>query len=994
MRELRITVLPHVKCVLFAAALSLLSFQKPARGETSAFGPSTLYYDADEINLDKDTGHMKAKGRAFFLLGNIFVSADHVEYNQNSKILIAEGGVRVVRSKERITASRVIINELNGEARMDDVEIYADPDDTDALINEEVLNISRAEIAFETARQERANEIRQELSDLRAKFGNLRDSSKSQTNSERNKITRRYAQLLERLVRTQYQPSDVLRNLTEEERKRIEGRREAVRTLTTRDPELVKKLAGLQKVPGYLKMMAKRVLQKANLNLDVESASITTCRCSTNEDPAWGLSAAKALVEPNEYITLYGTTLDVANFPLLFSPWFKMPIKTKRQSGFLLPSFYLSRAGDAASLPYFQTLGDSADATMIFTYFSKRGPRAELELRSSLSDQSQTLVRGEVLQQKNNIDAVHQRRWAWAAQSNLPVERRTSVKVDVERTSDQRYFADISKEPGTTQDLFAPQQIVRRFLWQEVALEHSGENLSLSAKIQKPQDIFSTQASTTPSRTPRIELYLFPQTWRDTALSFDAFASYENVGNAKAGSSSADSGDLAGERRQSRLRVSYPIAPNHILNSKWEGELTEIKYRTNAFHGDLFYPSTRFSTDMPLFSDILSDNDESSERRWRHTITPFANFQLIPLVKKSETYPDIYSTFYSADNVGRNQTLEFGFNTHITFSEDTFMSAERADIAVSQHGLRLSAPAQESLALKIAGFPSPTMTPDAQQFLYELTQQGGKGSRLFEDWAQQELKVYLTELFEGEKQLKSNFLAVRPIAWRRANLVTAQPVSLSMSSSYNFEAQRTADDQNKNLQAGQTPISAAPWGDASTALTLSTHPWVPLTTTIARVWRPHWRRFKDQSISVDFNSLFGWNVNLIRSTSLSETLDANGTRLYPADEVWGLDTSYQPKSWLKFQLQYRKNIKPQPARSAEFEYSALQKISFLGIQDCVDITLQRFKDRDIAERLATWTIGMNLSFLGQQRQIESLGKVVDRAIKSQLNKGNNLSRLQ
>ena len=135
---------------------------------------------------------------------------------------------------------------------MDDVEIYADPEDTDAQVNEEVLKISRAEIAFETARLERANEIRQELSELRARFGNLKDNSRSEASFEKNKITRRYAQLLERLVRTQYQPSDVLRNLTEEERKRIESRREAVRTLTTRDPELAKKLAGLQKVPGYL----------------------------------------------------------------------------------------------------------------------------------------------------------------------------------------------------------------------------------------------------------------------------------------------------------------------------------------------------------------------------------------------------------------------------------------------------------------------------------------------------------------------------------------------------------------------------------------------------------------------------------------------------------------------------------------------------------------------------------------------------------------------
>jgi LPS-assembly protein len=984
----------HLSRAISLAALVGFVFPRQAGAETSAFGPSTLYYDADEINLDKDTGNMKAKGRAFFLLGNIFVSADHVEYNQKQKLLIAEGGVRIVRSKERITASRVIINEMTNEARMDDVEIYADPTDTDAKVNEEVLNISRAEIAFETARQERAQEIRQELGELRTKFGNLRDSSANRNDSEKRKITGRYAQLLERLVRTQYQPSDVLRDLTEEERKRIEGRREAVRTLATRDPELAKKLAGLQKVPGYLKMKAKRVFQNANMNLDVESASLTTCRCGTDEDPAWGLSAAKAFVEPNEYITLYGTTLDVANFPLVFSPWFKMPIKTKRQSGFLLPSFYLSRAGDAASVPYFLTLGDSADATMTFTYFSKRGPRAELELRSSLSEQSQTTLRGEILQQKPGDGSTQQRRWAWAAQSNFPIERRTSFKMDLEKTSDQRYFADISKEPGTTQDLFTPQQIVKRFLWQELAFEHSGEHLSVSAKIQKPQDIFSTQDHSSPIRTPRIDLYLFPKTVRETALSFDGFASYEKIDHSTSDKKNDQTGPWAGERNQTLLRMNYPLAPNRIFNSKWEGELSEIRYRTNTSRGNVFFPATRLSADIPLVADVMSDDDGSSERRWRHSITPFAHFRFIPLVEKSANYPDIYSTFYASDNVARHQTLEFGFHTHVAFFKDTFFAGQRDDVSITQNGQRFSSPAQESVALKIAGFPSTSVTPEAQQFLYELTQQNKKMPQLFDHWAEQELQMYLTELAAGQKNSTGSLLAIKPTTWRRTNLITAQPLNLSISSSYNFEAQRTAQEQNRNLQAGQTPVSAAPWGDVSSALTVSSQPWIPLTTTVTRVWRPSWRRFKDQSITAEFNSLFGWTISMVRSTALSETVGSDGTSVYPADQIWGLDSSYQPKNWLKFQLQYRKNIKPQPAPSDEFEYSSLQKISFLGIQDCVDITLQRFKDRDVAERLATWTIGLNLNFLGQQRQIESLGKVVDRAIKSQLNKGSNLNRLQ
>ena len=205
--------------------------------------------------------------------------------------------------------------------------------------------------------------------------------------------------------------------------------------------------------------------------------------------------------------------------------------------------------------------------------------------------------------------------------------------------------------------------------------------------------------------------------------------------------------------------------------------------------------------------------------------------------------------------------------------------------------------------------------------------------------------------------------------------MTAQPVGLTVRSNYNFEAARTAEDQNRNLQPGQTPVSADPWGDVAGSLVVSSQPWIPLSSSLTRVWKPSWKRFKEQIVSIDYSSQFGLNVNLIRSKTLSELLDVEGKKSYPADELWGIDTSYQPRSWLKFQVQYKRNLKPQPAISSELEYSALQKITFLGIQDCVDITLQRFKDRDIAERMATWTIGLNLSFLGQQDKSNHLAKL-------------------
>ena len=989
--------LRHTHCkktkLRVGALLALVPFVSTAEVKAQSFSASqsTVYYDADEINLDKETGNLKAKGHAFFLLGNVFVSADHVEYNQKQKIMIAEGGVRIVRSRERITASRILLNEQSNEARMDDVEIYADPKDTDAQINEEVLGFSRAELAFELARQERSKEIKQELQEIRTNYANLLKTQGTKSKAETERIFGRYAQLLERLVRTQYQPSDVLRDLPEEARKRIENRREAVRTFATRDPGLAKKLAGLQKVPGYLSMRARRVFQNSNQNLDVESASITTCRCQADENPVWGLSASRALVEPNEYITLYGSTLEVGHFPFLYSPWFKMPIKTKRQSGFLLPSFYLSRAGDAATFPYYVTLGESADATATFTYFSKRGPRGEMELRTALSEESHANFHGEILDQKATENITASTRWAWNADSNLPLDPRTSFKFDLEQASDQRYFSDLTKEPGTTQDLFTPQLIIKRYLWQEVGLEHLGEHLAISARLQKPQDVFEENSNHTPARLPRLDLTLFPRNIGESGVSYEANGLFENIAEKENPDGSKTRGPLDGTRSSGRLRVNYPVAPNRIFNMRIGNEFGHINYETFANRGNLNFAQLDISADLPFVGEFALSSSPSAERSLKHGITPFASLRWVPLVEKTAQYPDIYSTYYAADNIARSQIIEFGIQTDLNFVKDEFQPVERTDTQIGAAGQQLQPPGRENIVLALTNYQPTAGGPDTGQFLYSLTRQGSRSEMIFKKWARQELSEYLSELKKQELTGETFFINSKPKSWRRTNVIAAHPAGFSLRSSYNFEAVRTAAEQNRNLQPGQTPISPDPWGDIAGTLTLSSHPWVPLSGSMTRVWRPAWRLFKDQSASLDYASSFGFYVNLVRSVSLSESVDSVGNKSYPEEQLWGIDTSYLPKPWLKFQIQYRRNLKPQPAISRELEYSSLQKITFLGVQDCVDITLQRFKDREIAERLATWTIGLNLTFLGQQRQIESLGKVVDRAIKSQLNKGQNLN---
>jgi hypothetical protein len=531
---------------------------------------------------------------------------------------------------------------------------------------------------------------------------------------------------------------------------------------------------------------------------------------------------------------------------------------------------------------------------------------------------------------------------------------------------------------------------VKRFLWQEAALEHTGDHFALTARAQKPQDVFLTRSENTTTRIPRIDLTLFPQKIAETALSLEGKGNYEKIEERVSLPEGSTNGPRAGERIQSQLRFAYPFTQNRFANLRLGGEFGQIKYRTREFNGELNHPTLELTSDVPLFTEFWNKEQAANASRFRHAITPFASLRWIPVVNKSANYPDIYSTFYSSDNIARSQTLEFGFHTHLNFLSDEFRSQERNDTQTTRSGGELSPPGRVAVVFKQLGIQQSSNSIEPNQYLYELTFQNRNSQSVFINWAREELEGYQIELTDKQMNQSTEILAPRPSSWKRVNLISAQPISFTTRSSYNFEAVRTAREQNQNLQPGQTPVSADPWGDVSGTVSLSSYPWLPMNFNLTRIWKPSWKLFREQIATLDYSSSVGLNINLIRSRVLSELVDAQGNKTYPAEDLWGVDTSYQPKVWIKIQAQYKRNVKPQPALSEELEYSALQKITFLGIQDCLDITLQRFKDRDIAERMATWTIGLNLNFLGQQRPIESLGKVVDRAIKSQLNKGRDL----
>jgi hypothetical protein len=105
----------------------------------------------------------------------------------------------------------------------------------------------------------------------------------------------------------------------------------------------------------------------------------TTCAdCA----PSWTILAEEVDMQTEGYAFFKNVTPRVKDSPIFWFPYLFMPMKTKRQSGVLFPSFtFGSTHGVTFVLPYFWAIDRNADMTLGVGYYGNRGLRLQTEGR-------------------------------------------------------------------------------------------------------------------------------------------------------------------------------------------------------------------------------------------------------------------------------------------------------------------------------------------------------------------------------------------------------------------------------------------------------------------------------------------------------------------------------------------------------------------------------------------------------------------------------------
>jgi LPS-assembly protein len=139
---------------------------------------------------------------------------------------------------------------------------------------------------------------------------------------------------------------------------------------------------------GLLEFVAEKV-EKTGADTYVLHRAKTTS-CCEDANPFWTITAAKTNVKVNRRITARNAFFRIKGVPVLPLPFVAVPVnKKERQSGFLFPATGgATNLGRIFSNFYYQTLGDSADATFQNDIYTERGVGIGTTFRARLAEDS------------------------------------------------------------------------------------------------------------------------------------------------------------------------------------------------------------------------------------------------------------------------------------------------------------------------------------------------------------------------------------------------------------------------------------------------------------------------------------------------------------------------------------------------------------------------------------------------------------------------------
>ncbi|MEK7774004.1 MAG: LPS assembly protein LptD [Deltaproteobacteria bacterium] len=389
-------------------------------------------------------------------------------------------------------------------------------------------------------------------------------------------------------------------------------------------------------------------------------ATFTTCDCKEGEAPVWSFYAPDARVVVGEFLTGKNGLFYVKETPVFYFPYFSVPVKRERQSGFLPPRPGYSRLkGLFIDNSYFWAIAKNMDATFYLDIDSTRGVGEGAEFRYIRNRTSS----GEMYFyhfDENDIDRVREfrngadnlsrpesadnNRWRFSLSHNELLPYGFNLRAGINIVSDDEYFLDFGK--GTARSLESIES--------NVSLSKSWGVYSLVAQWRFFNNLLTADDSSTLQKLPEVTFNGADGKIPGTPFYISFGSSFINFSRTEGGT---------GQRIDMQPRVSLPLSPGGYF------DLTpSISPRATLYMAGEDAPGEYFDrylyeakVDMTTTFARLFKTDLGGVDALKHTIRPKLTYSYIPEAVQTDL-----PQFDSVDNIAASNSFTYSLNSIVT----------------------------------------------------------------------------------------------------------------------------------------------------------------------------------------------------------------------------------------------------------------------------------------------------------------------------------------
>ncbi len=335
---------------------------------------SQIFFDADKTSFNKEMTHQIFEGNVVAIGAGTMIAADYLSIDKATNIVTAKGHIVLINRNAIFLGEDLTYHIVTGDMKLGQATMYSNNPEVVAEATSSILGFTAREVAFEAERKKRLSEI-----------GLLKDRIRFETRRQMQvngkvpeDLIEKYAIYLEQEDLIKNQENQTLARLAEDKRESFKRRRNFWESSQKSGLAVSTGVA----TSAYFHIEGETLVKVNGNDFYARNSLFTPCYCKPGESPAWAFNASEIEAQVGGYANLYHPVLQIKGIPVLYLPWLKFPLKDRRQSGFLMPTFgYELRSGNIYSQPVYFDFGPESDATLKTDVYERRGTRIGVEYR-------------------------------------------------------------------------------------------------------------------------------------------------------------------------------------------------------------------------------------------------------------------------------------------------------------------------------------------------------------------------------------------------------------------------------------------------------------------------------------------------------------------------------------------------------------------------------------------------------------------------------------